>query len=336
MSRSSAQIRIYPIYLKMRNLTPLPFQGDILLDESFMGFVLRMSNRNGISGIHWLLRLLGREKTNHFLSEDVPAIAFIFGADPQKLNQCFSHQERVDGELHHHMHGHRISRPYLVRPLQPQLCPFCLEESGYSRSSWDFSFVCSCPTHECLLLESCPRCLRTIRWGRPHLLSCKCGTPWNEAQAVTPRAPESAFLLAALLEARLKSTVSTVGKGAGDIWTLLAPLSLDVLVRLIWAFGAKDHIASKIRPGKSRAVLKIDQAAQYIENAIRRLETTIASSNPSWNSAQVANEIHLPALRQLARDVTNPVDLQLIGSLIQVLGVSQGPRAHMHRQGVLF
>lgn len=324
----------------MFNLPQLPFQGDILGGESFMGFVLRMSNRNGIFGIYWLLKLLGRERKNHFLSEDVPAIAFIFGADPQKLNQYFAHQEHVDGELHHHMHGHRISRPYLVRPLRPQLCPYCLEGEGHSKAIWDLSLACCCPIHRCLLLDTCPRCSRPIRWGRPHLLSCKCGLPWKDAQAIARHASESTLNLAALLGARLEGSVSSIEKGVGDIWRLLSPLSLDVLVRLIWAFGAKENSTSQIKAGKSRAGLRVDQAAQCTKNAMRRLERCTGSFRPSWNPSQIVGEIHLPALRQLSKEALAPPELQLIGSLIQVLGISSASsRVRVSRkpsQGVLF
>lgn len=301
-----------------------------------MGFVLRMSNRNGIFGIYWLLKLLGRERTNHFLPDDIPAIAYVFGADPHKLTRRFALQERVDGELNHHIHGHRVSKPYLVRPLRPQLCPYCLDDSGYSKAFWDFSLACSCPEHGCVLLEKCPCCSRTVKWTRQHLLCCNCGTPWKEFQSLVPSSSKAALSLASLLVARSNGDVCKHETDGADIWQLLSPLSLDVLLRLIWAFGARDHSTSQIRPGKGRAGLQVDQAARCVHNAVRRLEVCTASSGPYWSPSQVVSEIHLPALRQLSRDVSARPDLQLIGSLIQVLGVSpKSKRAGVH-QGVLF
>lgn len=320
----------------MLNLPQLPFQGDIFPDESFMGFVLRMSNRNGILGIYWLLKLLGRERTNHFLPEDIPAVAYVFGADPHTLTRRFALQERVDGEVNHDIHGHRISKPYLVRPLRPQLCPYCLVDSGYSKAFWDFSLGCSCPTHGCLLLEACPLCFRAIKWTRQHLLYCNCGTPWREFQTFVPRASHAALSLASLLQAQTGGGLRKDEADGIRVLQLLAPLSLDVLLRLIWAFGARDHSASQIRPGKSRAGFRVEQAARCIDNAVGRLEVCTASSGPHWSPAQVVSEIHLPALHQLSRDISALPDLQFIGSLVQLLGTSTSSKRAGVPQGVLF
>ena len=49
----------------MNKLFMLPFRGDPMSDESLMGFVLRMGNRNGLDGFYWLYKQLSRDKLNH-------------------------------------------------------------------------------------------------------------------------------------------------------------------------------------------------------------------------------------------------------------------------------
>ena len=85
-----APIHTVQMYLRMIDFPPLPFQDNLHADESLMGFVLRMSNRNGISGIHWLYRQLGRDKLNRFKEEDKRVIAGLFGAEMSRVNSAMA------------------------------------------------------------------------------------------------------------------------------------------------------------------------------------------------------------------------------------------------------
>ena len=60
------------------------------------------------------------------------------------------------------------------------MCPKCLIDFGYCRRVWDCSLVTACPLHECLLLDSCPKCRRRIKSVRKNLSICSCGCDWRE------------------------------------------------------------------------------------------------------------------------------------------------------------
>lgn len=68
----------------------------------------------------------------------------------------------------------------IIRPHCPKVCVRCLAESGYCRRIWDCSLVTVCPIHECLLLDTCPKCKRRLKAIRNRLSVCVCGCDWSE------------------------------------------------------------------------------------------------------------------------------------------------------------
>jgi hypothetical protein len=70
----------------------------------------------------------------------------------------------------------------IIRPHCPKVCVQCLAESGYCRRVWDCSLVTVCPIHECLLLDTCPKCKRRLKAIRNRMSVCICGCDWSELQ----------------------------------------------------------------------------------------------------------------------------------------------------------
>src|SRR5688500_7700139 len=58
---------------------------------------------------------------------------------------------------------------HLVVREKPKLCPACLSENSYCRKIWEISPVTACPVHECLLIQNCPECGRSVSWSRPEI-----------------------------------------------------------------------------------------------------------------------------------------------------------------------
>ena len=70
----------------------------------------------------------------------------------------------------------------IIRPHCPKVCVRCLAESGYCRRIWDCSLVTVCPLHECLLVDTCPKCKRRLKAIRNRLSVCVCECDWSELQ----------------------------------------------------------------------------------------------------------------------------------------------------------
>lgn len=192
--------------------TPEPYP-----DESPMGYVLRVAEHNCYESPNWILRLAGL---------DPPAFekrcrglgALSVDAGLERFMGLFAHQLCVlvetlvvkdagGGES-------RIPRSTIpavaLRPRYRKVCPECLRERSYCRSSWDLVCVTACPTHRAVLLDACPACQRRVGWNRPGVSVCRCRYDWRDHPTVPI---EDAQMLATTL---LMRAVDGIGTGAGD------------------------------------------------------------------------------------------------------------------------
>ena len=149
----------------------LPIRRTPFHDESGLGFCLRVSVDNG-ANLHSLRRIIG-------LSDSV----FITQVDAGKLSQLS--QTPLDwlrstlppkpSSKIRTCYGHRwYSPPYHLRS-SPQLCPLCVNRSGYVRDIWDIALSTICVEHNCPLIDRCTDCGAEIRWNIPALEVGHCG-----------------------------------------------------------------------------------------------------------------------------------------------------------------
>ena len=85
-------------------------------------------------------------------------------------------------DANYNFYGALLNRS-IIRPHCPKVCIQCLAESGYCRRIWDCSLVTVYPIHECLLLDTCPKCKRRLKAIRNRLSVCVCGCDWSQLQA---------------------------------------------------------------------------------------------------------------------------------------------------------
>ena len=286
-------------------------------DESLMGFVLRMGNRNGLDGFYWLYKQLSRDKLNHLKKEDLPTISHFFGAKNPLLDLAFIEEKRQDGEYVGLAHGHQISRPYLLRHLRPQLCPYCISESGYARSLWDFSVVSACPRHYCKLIDECPQCCRKIRWNRPALTHCNCGFCWGLYRPQSIASNHPCAIVAKAIAEQLPGHEKQFDHLSEAHSRILHQLPLDVLMRIIWAFGIKESVNDQLKSGVSRTILRSSVAFNVNVRAIKRLSTCI----PNYQRAsEIRDEVHIPAILALIKEAGHSWDACLVGIFRILIG----------------
>jgi TniQ protein len=167
-------------------ITPKPEK-----DEGFISYLLRLTEANGYDTPSWILSLSGidymelqwkftfvfscSEEFKKFAKLTGNALSDLIGllyltAPPPKDITC-------DGN--YNFYGAFLNRS-IIRPHCPKVCVQCLNESGYGRRVWDCSLVTACPIHECLLLDTCPKCKRRLRAIRNRLSVCVCECDWSE------------------------------------------------------------------------------------------------------------------------------------------------------------
>lgn len=161
----------------------LLFTGEPFDDESFIGYIMRLAEMNEIPDLRWILKLAGmvelydyRYKYNSDFKVDTSPLSILTGASESKLNNLlYLHEQgrrrHIVGNLI--VFGQPIRHYFIVRD-KPKICPACLAEENYCRKVWELTAVTCCPVHQCLLIQNCPKCNRSIDWKRPKINLCHC------------------------------------------------------------------------------------------------------------------------------------------------------------------
>jgi len=165
-------------------------------DESFMGYIIRLTERNGYESPSWIL-----EMAELNCGASSPSCSFSFGASERfnllaKLTDTnISELLSITYPLANVEHDYclffdNIIPRYCLRLGRPKICPECLLESSYCRRIWDLSIVTTCLKHKCLLLDECANCESFISWSRNHVSICSCEFDWRKSTPISVGASE--------------------------------------------------------------------------------------------------------------------------------------------------
>jgi hypothetical protein len=169
-------------------ITPKPEK-----DEGFISYLLRLTEANGYDTPSWILSLSGIDHMElqwkftfvFSCSEGAKKLAKLTGNTPSDLIGLLylpaPSSKHTTCDVDYNFYGAFVNRS-IIRPHCPKVCVQCLAESGYCRRVWDCSLVTVCPIHECLLLDTCPKCKRRLKAIRNRLSVCVCGCDWSELQ----------------------------------------------------------------------------------------------------------------------------------------------------------
>jgi hypothetical protein len=146
--------------------TPVPYSG-----ESFLGYLLRLTEENSYDSLRWILELAGLK-----VYPDQGRWADLWRSHPR-----LSLLREVTGLSEAEMESLRetLAPGCLVRWKTPKVCPSCLREKSWCRKAWDVLPFTVCPLHRVTLIDSCPHCHRAISWARKSVSVCRCGYDWR-------------------------------------------------------------------------------------------------------------------------------------------------------------
>lgn len=159
-------------------------------EESFMGYVVRLTEENYYDTSSWILRLAGIEyKQNNTCpvlykpaAAQLIKLASLTGNSLSDLAALTYPPAGVVGREDVVLFNNSPVYKYLLSPERPRVCPGCLRESGYCRRIWDLNLVTACPLHRRLLLDVCPRCESHISNKRKRVSFCACGYDYRLAR----------------------------------------------------------------------------------------------------------------------------------------------------------
>lgn len=320
MCRQFRKIRLsemaYPIF---------SVNDDPKIGESLMGFALRMSEANHLNGLNWLASIFQVSRIRHLSMHHMPAIAWMFGSHPCQFNDATADVHQFKGALQVHAYGQVITRSFLLRLRQPQICPACLEQFQYVRKIWDFSLITCCALHGTTLVETCAGCGRKLNWDRPGIMTCQCGFDLRRTNVV--RAHEHARRFAIWLSRRLSVNNETFSEDFSgcQALALLDELSTDGAMRFLWAIGINATAQDVAKAGKARQAPTTAMAEQCIVRGIERFLAIYRRQN--WT--ELRPTFVSSALRTLVIDGVCEADRSIAAQFLTLGKLRENPKASL-------
>lgn len=171
-----------------RNFRPNP-------DESFPGYILRLAEGNGFSGIRDVLNSALASTVSKPLAsiirefrgskEALRELGRMAFGEVDGLTHYFAQRLAADvdgGDKATHIGGRLIDNDALMYEFS-QVCSQCLAERGVALEAWDFAPIVGCTTHKTILLSTCPTCGQRVTWSRSQLMYCEgCGADYRAVQ----------------------------------------------------------------------------------------------------------------------------------------------------------
>lgn len=153
-------------------------------DESAVGFLLRIANRNGYPNISNLLRAIGYRG---FGIPSTNSRVWCFeslqmeGIDVPDEFMCMEVPRR------HSNYGELLKEQLPLTCFRTDcsaVCPECLSEAAYIRSVWGYQVYTTCHRHGLVLISQCLACGEDLGWKRASIELCQCGFDLRQAARV--------------------------------------------------------------------------------------------------------------------------------------------------------
>jgi hypothetical protein len=167
-------------------------------DESFAGYLSRLTELNSYDSPSWILQLarLGNYERKEALAfterEKLRYLSTLTGESVTQLLELTHRKQRAksrQSSLETKFFGLSVPRS-AIQLRFTSICPACLRENGYIRRIWELTLVTTCTLHECRLVDECPKCHRNIPFLRPRLGFCRCGNDLRKIEAASVKEDE--------------------------------------------------------------------------------------------------------------------------------------------------
>lgn len=224
----------------------LPLRIEPFPDESLLGFLFRLAERNGHSSPFCVLAHAGvnLRAIEPFVSRGMrlDALAHASGVSLETLRKMsYAAEPERPGRR---FLGHEFGGDQFLLHTR-RACPICLAQSPHHRAFWDLAVVTACPQHRVHLINVCQSCGRRLRWEMP-LTKCRCGAAIHRMVPVS--LPDENL-------DGLRMVYASVGGWTKKVPSILTDLGPDHFIRLMVGLGWFIHL-QRGRP-------RIQQLAAY-------------------------------------------------------------------------
>jgi hypothetical protein len=261
---------------------PAPFP-----TESLFGYILRLSEENGYT-TPWSLLLLAQmgQHETRTTGMQVAKLAQVCNR-PQAELQPISYRWPGDHPRSCRLLGHLlIPRELVVN--KPKLCPECVAEQGFIEAHFDLVLMTGCPLHRRSLLSSCPGCMKPLRWFRPALLECQCGTSLRNVSLPALSGAEAELL--DIIRRKALGLAAATEYDSGLPSSHLQAMNLRALLSLITILGNRRLVAENYpdRTDRHRLVLAAAQVLAHWPNNFFCLLRAIGEGLPMSSARGVS------------------------------------------------
>jgi hypothetical protein len=190
-------------------------------DESFIGYILRLTELNDYDSPTWITRGAGigyhsdRSIATTHKPPDLSAFAALTGVNIVDLESLRYPVDKQSNAINRRLFFGFTVPQYVIRPKHQKVCPRCLLDAAYIRRIWEFALATVCPIHNCLLLDECPNCRKRVSWARNRVAICSCNYDWREYSPPVVARSELVVTRQIHLLCRGTSSGDYTGKGGG-------------------------------------------------------------------------------------------------------------------------
>ncbi len=183
--------------------------------------------------------------------------------------------------------GHLLT-PWELVVTRPKLCAECVAEKGFIEAHFDLALMTGCPAHRRSLLSHCPGCKTPLRWFRPGLLECHCGTSLRNDGLSTISEAEADLL--DIMRRKILGLAAGRDYDSGLASSHLEAMRLQPLLLVVAMLGRRrmvvDHDSDRRNP--RRIVSAAASVLADWPNNFFRLLRDISESMPRQSSIGVA------------------------------------------------
>ena len=238
------------------NITPLLIRPNPQKNESWRGYVLRVSEENALLSPRTMLR-------HSQVSEKNLKTAF-----PHINNMC-ALTLKPETALQHiypinlknksfKILRQSIPKAYL-RVNKPVLCTECVRELGYIPARWYVVYMQVCHKHKKIFIDQCPSCNSKFKWYRQGLLKCHCSYDFSDF--VGSSASDEEVNFSELLSHVIESEPSVISNEKNIIPASFFNMSLRALLGVFNTLG----LAKLDLDGKTKLNMPFGSADVYSE-----------------------------------------------------------------------
>lgn len=158
------------------------------LDESFVGYLTRLTDINAYETYWWVYKLSEIESFRSTSSSfdhnlNLLPLSLLTGVESHKLKKLqYLPASPTSSALGDHYVFNSTLPKYVIRPFDTKVCPSCLKENPYVRKQWEIKFITTCLEHKSLLIDKCPECKKKIKWNRSQINICDCKLDWTNIE----------------------------------------------------------------------------------------------------------------------------------------------------------